>query len=65
VTLDIRLTPDQEEQLNQVANAQGRSRHDCVHQALDDYLARHGGNAALRSEETWSELIPEWSDWTA
>ena len=58
MTLDIRLTPDQEEPLNQVANAQGRSRHDCVHKALHEY-------SALRSEETWSERIPEWSDWTA
>ena len=78
MSLGIRLTQAQEEQLNQVATAQGRTRSACVRQALDEYLARHGGNAALAEQqsravaqaaqsanEDWCELIPEWSDWTA
>jgi predicted transcriptional regulator len=78
MALGIRLTADQEERLNQVASAQGRTRSACVRQALDEYLARHGGNAALavqqsravaqaaqQAELDWCELIPEWSDWTA
>ena len=74
----IRLTPEQEEQLSHVANAQGCSRSACVRQALDDYLVLHGGNtqlaaqqslavakAAQPADEAWSEPLPDWADWTA
>ncbi len=74
----IRLTPEQEEQLNRVASTQGRSRSACVRQALDDDLVLHGGNAQLAAQqsravtraaqpadETWSEPLPDWADWTA
>ena len=74
----IRLTPEQEEQLNQVASTQGCSRSACVRQALDDYLVLHGGNtqlaaqqslavtkAAQPADEAWSEQLPDWADWTA
>ena len=74
----IRLTPEQEEQLNQVASTQGCSRSACVRQALDDDLVLHGGNtqlaaqqslavtrAAQPADEAWSEPLPDWADWTA
>ena len=74
----IRLTPEQEEQLNQVASTQGCSRSACVRQALDDDLVLHGGNTQLAAQqsravtraaqpehEAWSEQLPDWADWTA
>ena len=74
----IRLTPEQEEQLNQVASTQGCSRSACVRQALDDDLVLHGGNAQLTAQqsravtraaqpadEARNEPLPDWADWTA
>ena len=75
MAIGIRLSPEQEQRLAQVAHAKGLSRSACVRQALDDYLALHSNlsadarrqceQIAQASETPWSEQLPDWSDWTA
>jgi len=75
MAIGIRLDPEQEQRLAQVAHAKGLSRSACVRQALNDYLALHSNASADArrqseriaqvSETPWSEQLPDWSDWTA
>ena len=71
----VRLEPELEQQLNQLAQRLGRSRCSCVHEAIEQYVQRFGHNDEARRQSAviamqvqnkdWSEECPDWSDWTA
>ena len=71
----VRLKPELQQQLNQLAQRLGRSRHSCVHEAIEEYMQRFVHNDEARRQSAviamhvqnkdWSEECPEWSDWTA
>jgi predicted transcriptional regulator len=71
----VRLEPELEQRLDQLAGQLGKSRSACVREAIAAYLHRHGAvDGALRQSQQvadreqalhWSEQVPDWSDWTA
>jgi predicted transcriptional regulator len=74
MAIGVRMEPEQERQLDQLARQQGKSRSACVREAISQYLLRHGDGEearrqslrlAERESPNWSEQVPDWSDWTA
>jgi len=74
MALGVRVEPELERQLDQLARQLGKSRSACIREAISQYLIRHGdGEEARRQSErlaqleqpNWSEQVPDWSDWTA
>ena len=74
MVIGVRVDPELEQRLDAVAQQLGKSRSACIREAIDLYLLRHGdGEEARRQSEHlaqleqphWSELVPNWSDWTA
>jgi predicted transcriptional regulator len=74
MVIGVRVEPELERQLDQVARQLGKSRSACIREAIHQYLLRHGdGEEARRQSEHlaqleqphWSEQVPNWSDWTA
>ena len=75
MAIGVRVEPELEEQLDQLAQRLGRSRSACVREAIAQYVQRFGKDEEARrqsaviashAEKTdWSEQCPDWSDWTA
>jgi len=74
MVLGVRVEPELERQLDQLALQLGKSRSACIREAISQYLIRHGdGEEARRQSQHlaqleqphWSEQVPDWSDWTA
>ncbi len=73
--IGVRVEPELERRLDQLARQLGKSRSACVRDAITQYLLRHGdGEEARRQSQRlaerepqlhWSEQLPDWSDWTA
>jgi predicted transcriptional regulator len=75
MAIGVRVEPELERQLDQLARQLGKSRSACVREAIAQYLLSHGdGDEARRQsqllaerepQQHWSEQLPDWSDWTA
>ena len=75
MAIGVRVEPELEEQLDQLAQRLGRSRSACVREAIAQYVQRFGQDEEARrqsaviathaEEMDWSEPCPDWSDWTA
>ena len=75
MAIGVRVDPELERQLDQLARQLGKSRSACVRDAITQYLLRHGDGeearrqslllAELEPQQHWSEQLPDWSDWTA
>lgn len=74
MVIGVRVEPEVERRLDQLARQLGKSRSACIREAISQYLLRHGdGEEARRQSEQlvrqehqhWSEQVPDWSDWTA
>ena len=75
MAIGVRVEPELEQQLDQLAERMGKSRSACVREAIAQYVQRFGLNdEALRQstliaehfhQTDWSEQVPDWSDWTA
>ena len=75
MAIGVRVKPELEEQLDQLAQRLGRSRSAYVREAIAQYLQRFGQDEEARrqsaviathaEEMDWSEQCPDWSDWTA
>ena len=75
MAIGVRVKPELEQQLDQLAERMGKSRSACVREAIAQYVQRFGqNNEALRQstliaqharQTNWSEQVPDWSDWTA
>lgn len=75
MAIGVRVEPELERRLDQLALQLGKSRSACVRDAITQYLLRHGdGEEARRqsqrlaereTQQHWSEQLPDWSDWTA
>jgi predicted transcriptional regulator len=74
MAIGVRMEPELERQLDQLARQLGKSRSACVREAISQYLLRHGDGEearrqslllAEREPQHWSEQVPDWSDWTA
>ena len=71
----MRLEPEVERQLDQLARQFGKSRRACFTEALHHNLQRFGDAEEARRQSKllagqepqghWSEQLPGWSDWTA
>jgi predicted transcriptional regulator len=60
--IEVQLEPDLFRQLDQLARQLGKSRSACVRDAIAQYLLHHGDGEEARQQ---SQLLPDWSDWTA
>ena len=75
MAIGVRVEPELEQQLDQVAERLGKSRSACVRDAIAQYVQRFGQNdEALRQstliaehahQTDWCVQVPDWSDWTA
>ena len=75
MAIGVRVEPELEHQLDQLAERMGKIRSACIREAIAQYVQRFGQNdEALRQstliaqharETNWSEQVPDWSDWTA
>jgi len=74
MVLGVRVEPELERQLDQLARQLGKTRSACIREAISHYLARHGDAAEARRQSEhltqvepshWSEQLPDWNDWTA
>ena len=77
MAIGVRIEPELEEQLDQLAERMGQSRSACVREAITHYVQRFGQtNEALRQSTLIAEhahqtdcsdrvQVPDWSDWTA
>ena len=75
MAIGIRLEPELEQQLDQLAQSLGKTRSACVREAISNYLSRFDGDeeakrqssliAASSSNKQWREPLPDWDDWTA
>ena len=75
MAIGIRLEPELEQQLERLAQSLGKTRSDCVKEAIANYLSRFDGDeeakrqssliAASSSNQQWSEPLPDWDDLTA
>jgi len=75
MAIGVRLDPELELQLDQLARSMGKSRSACVREALALYVKQFGGQAEAKrqsrliaahsSSAHWSEQVPDWADWTA
>ena len=74
MVLGVRVEPELERRLDQLARQLGKTRSACIRVALSLYLSRHGDAAEARRQSEhlaqaepphWSEQLPDWNDWTA
>ena len=75
MAIGVRVEPELESRLDQLALSLGKSRSTCVREAIALYVERFsGGEEARRQSQLirqqtgstrWSEQIPDWTDWTA
>ena len=75
MAIGVRVEPELEQQLDQLAERMGQSRSACVRDAIAQYVQRFGKNdEALRQSTLIAEhahqtdlcdQVPDWSDWTA
>ena len=75
MAMGVRLEPELEQQLDQLAERMGKSRSACVRDAISQYVQRFGqSDEALRQSTLIAEhahqtdrcdQVPDWSDWTA
>ena len=74
MALGVRVEPELERRLDQLAQQLGKTRSACIREAISQYLSRHGDAAEARCQSEhlsqreaphWSEQLPDWSDWTA
>ena len=74
MVLGVRVEPELERQLDQLALQLGKTRSACIREAISLYLSRHGDAAEARRQSEhlaqvepphWSEQVPHWNDWTA
>ena len=75
MAMGVRLEPELEQQLDQLAKRMGKSRSACVRDAIAQYVQRFGqSDEALRQSTLIAEhahqtdccdQVPDWSDWTA
>jgi predicted transcriptional regulator len=74
MVLGVKLEPELERRLDQLARQLGKSRSACIRAAISHDLARHGDAAEARRQSEhlarvepahWSEQLPDWNDWTA
>ncbi|SBO42705.1 ribbon-helix-helix protein, CopG family [Cyanobium sp. NIES-981] len=74
MVIGVRVDPEVERRLDQLARQLGKSRSACIREAISQYLMRHddGDEARRQSQQLaaqghrhWSEQLPDWSDWTA
>ena len=74
MAIGVRLEPELEQKLDQLARSMGKSRSACVREAITQYVQRFSNNdeaqrqSALIAEHSgtpnWSEQLPDWTDWT-
>ncbi|MCP9883111.1 ribbon-helix-helix protein, CopG family [Cyanobium sp. Alchichica 3B3-8F6] len=72
--IGVRVEPELEHQLDQLALSMGKSRSACVREAIAHYVQRFSNNdeaqrqSALIAEHSgtlnWSEQLPDRPDWT-
>ena len=75
MAMGVRLEPELEQQLDQLAERMGQSRSACVRDAIAQYVQRFGQNdeglrqstliAAHPHQTDWCDQVLDWSDWTA
>ena len=75
MAMGVRVEPELEQQLDQLAQRLGQSRSACVSDAIAQYVQRFGQtDEALRQstliavhahQTDWYNQVPDWSDWTA
>ena len=75
MAIGVRVEPELEQQLDQLAKRMGKSRSACVRDAISQYVQRFGqSDEALRQstliaehahQTDWCVQVPDWSDWTA
>ena len=74
MSLGVRVEPELERRLDQLAQQLGKTRSACIREAISQYLIRHGDAAEARRQSEhlaqleqphWCEQLPDWSDWTA
>ena len=77
MAMGVRVEPELEQQLDQVAERMGQSRSACVRDAIAQYVQRFGQtDEALRQSTliaahahqthcSYQVHVPDWSDWTA
>jgi predicted transcriptional regulator len=74
MVLGVRVEPELERQLDQLALQLGKTRSACIREAISLYLSRQGDAAEARRQSEhlaqvepshWNEQLPDWNDWTA
>jgi len=75
VAIGLRVEPELEQQLDELAQRMGKSRSACVREAITQYVQRFGQNDEARrqslliaehvDQNAWCDQMPDWSDWTA
>ena len=74
MVLGVRVEPELERRLDQLAQQLGKTRSACIRDAISQYLSRHGDASEARRQSKhlcqqepphWSEQVPDWNDWTA
>jgi predicted transcriptional regulator len=75
MAIGVRVEPELELQLDQLARSMGKSRSACVREAIAHYLQRFSNTyealrqsaliAAAGDAAEWSEQLPDWANWTA
>jgi predicted transcriptional regulator len=74
MAIGVRVEPELEQQLDELARSMGKSRSACVREAIAQYVQRFSSDEALRQSALiaaagdpghWSEQLPDWADWTA
>jgi predicted transcriptional regulator len=74
MVIGVRMEPELERRLDQLAQQLGKSRSACIREAISQYVLRHGDDEEARRQSqllaeleapNWSEQVPDWNDWTA
>jgi len=74
MVIGVRMEPELERRLDQLADQLGKSRSACIREAISQYVLRHGNDEEARRQSqlqaeleapNWSEQVPDWNDWTA
>ena len=74
MVLGVRVEPELERQLDQLALQLGKTRSACIREAISHHLSRPGNAAEARRQSEhlaqvesphWSEQLPDWNGWTA
>ena len=75
MAIGVRVEPELEQQLDQLARSMGKSRSACVREAIAHYVQRLSTTdeaqrqsaliAAADDSANWSEQLPDWADWAA